>query len=67
MTQLLSAIMSDVLEERLTHNAANAVVNAAGKLLKVVELQARFSSTGRMPNHKVLTLVTDAQAQIATA
>ena len=41
---LMSAVMSDVLDGRLSPQIANAVVNAGGKLLKVVEMQHKYAS-----------------------
>lgn len=39
---LLTATITDVLEEGITTNQANVVVNAVGKVLKVVELQFKY-------------------------
>src|SRR5262245_45842851 len=39
--KLLTATITDVLEETITTNQANVVVNAVGKVLKTVELQAK--------------------------
>jgi hypothetical protein len=36
---LMTALMSDLIEEKVTPRIGNAVCNAGGKLLKVVELQ----------------------------
>ena len=41
---LMSALMSDVLEGAITPMIANATVNAGGKLLKVVEMQYKYGS-----------------------
>lgn len=41
---LMSALMSDLIEGSITPNVANATVNAGGKLLKVVEMQYRYGS-----------------------
>lgn len=41
---LMSALMSDVIDGTLTPSVANAACNAGGKLLKVVEMQYRFAS-----------------------
>jgi hypothetical protein len=41
---LMSALMSDVIEGSLTPIVANATVNAGGKLLKVVEMQYKYGS-----------------------
>ena len=39
---LMSALMSDVIEGRVSPGIANAACNAGGKLLKVVEMQYRY-------------------------
>jgi hypothetical protein len=39
---MLTATITDVLEENVTTNQANVVVNAIGKVLKVVELQFKY-------------------------
>lgn len=39
---LMSALMSDIIEGSITPIVANATVNAGGKLLKVVEMQYRY-------------------------
>ena|ERR1019366_4588312 len=44
---LMSALMADVLDGTINVNAANAAVNAGGKLLKVVEMQYRYGQTAR--------------------
>lgn len=41
---LMSALMTDVIDGTITPNVANAAVNAGGKLLKVVEMQYRYGS-----------------------
>ncbi len=41
---LMSALMSDVIDGTLTPMVANAAVNAGGKLLKVVEMQYKYGS-----------------------
>lgn len=51
---LMSALMSDIIEGAITPNVANATVNAGGKLLKVVEMQYRYGSPKTSP---ALTLV----------
>jgi hypothetical protein len=42
---LMSALMSDVIDGSISPNIANAAVNAGGKLLKVVEMQYRYGSS----------------------
>lgn len=41
---LMSALMSDLIEGAITPNVANATVNAGGKLLKVVEMQYKYGT-----------------------
>jgi len=56
---MLTATITDVLEEDITTNQANVVVNAIGKVLKVVELQFKYgkpkSADGRGDRDLVLT------------
>jgi hypothetical protein len=40
---LMTALMSDIIEERISPNVANAAINAGGKLLKVVEMQYKYN------------------------
>lgn len=42
--EMMSALMSDVIDGRVTPGVANAAVNAGGKLLKVVEMSARYGT-----------------------
>lgn len=59
-TNLMGAIMSDVLDGSLKPEMANAVVNAGGKMLKCVEMSIKHGTkTG--DNEKVLML-TDGSA-----
>lgn len=39
---LMSALMSDLIEGKLTPAVGNAACNAAGKLLKIVEMNQRY-------------------------
>ena len=43
---LMSALMSDILEGKVPPDMANAVTNAGGKMLKVVEMQHRWGKRG---------------------
>ena len=56
---MLTATITDVLEEDITTNQANVVVNAIGKVLKVVELQFKYgkpkNADGRGDRDLVLT------------
>lgn len=51
----MSLLMSDLVEGLIPPEVGNAAVNAGGKLLKSVELERRFGSTGS-DNVKVLQL-----------
>lgn len=42
---LMSALMTDLIEGRVTPGVGNAACNAGGKLLKVVEMQAKYGQT----------------------
>lgn len=53
---MMSALMSDVIEGRVTPQVSNAAVNAGGKLLKVVEMSMKYGTTVG-GNRKVLNLV----------
>jgi hypothetical protein len=44
--QLMSALVSAVVEGTMTPQVVNAACNAAGKLLKVVEMQYKYGSRG---------------------
>ena len=53
----MAAIMSDLVNESLAPKIANAVCNAGGKLLKVVEMQYRYGTPGAEGSRKNLVLV----------
>jgi len=40
---LMSALMSDLIDKRIDARSANAICNAGGKLLKVVEMEHRYA------------------------
>lgn len=40
--ELMSALVSDIIEEKIDANTANAVTNAGRQLLRVVELEYRY-------------------------
>jgi hypothetical protein len=54
--KLMSALMSDIIEGRVTPNVGNATCNAGGKLLKVVEMQYKYGTDGPGTGEKVLRL-----------
>lgn len=53
---LMSALMTDLIEGKITPGVGNAACNAGGKLLKVVEMQAKYGQTRNGSNEKVLQL-----------
>lgn len=44
--KMMSALMADLIEGRITPGVGNATCNAGGKLLKVVEMQAKYGHSG---------------------
>jgi len=54
--EMMSALMSDIIEENITPQSANAVVNAGGKLLKVTEMQLKYGKVEEQDT-KTLKLV----------
>jgi hypothetical protein len=56
--KLMSALMSDLIEGRVTPSIGNATCNAGGKLLKVVEMQYKYGTEGPGQS-KVLTLTVE--------
>jgi hypothetical protein len=54
--RFMSALMSDLIEGKITPGVGNAAVNAGGKLLKVVELQMKYGHSGSGSGEKVLDL-----------
>lgn len=57
--RLMSSLMSDVIEGRLTPDVANATCNAGGKLLKVVEMQFKYGSQSDERRTKPFMLAPD--------
>lgn len=53
---MMSALMSDILEERIDPRAANAVCNAGGKLLKMVEMEHKYGAPQRAAGKRMLRL-----------
>lgn len=50
----MSALMTDLIEGRITPSVGNATCNAGGKLLKVVEMQAKYGQSGGGPNKTLM-------------
>lgn len=54
---MMSALMTDIITGKINPQVGNAVCNAGGKLLKIVEMQYRYGTeSGQQPKEKVLTL-----------
>src|SRR5690242_17362619 len=53
---LMSALMSDLIEGRVAPNVGNATSNAGGKLLKVVEMQYKYGTVSPGKESKTLVL-----------
>lgn len=51
----MAALMSDIIDGRVTPAVGNAACNAGGKLLKVVEMEQKYGRTGAAQG-KTLTL-----------
>lgn len=59
---MMSALMADLIEGRITPGVGNATCNAGGKLLKVVEMQAKYGQAGRGTNKTLLLTDPNANA-----
>ena len=53
--ELMSSLMSDLIEGRVTPQVGNATCNAGGKLLKVVEMTYKYGVEGK-PGKRTLLL-----------
>jgi hypothetical protein len=61
---MMSALMTDLAEGTVTPNVANAICNAGGKLLKVVDMQQKYGTA--IPGaRKLLSLAPDLDGQVA--
>jgi len=52
----MSALMSDLIGGKISPQVGNAVVNAGGKLLKVVEMQQKYGVQNGTGERKTLEL-----------
>lgn len=59
---LMSALMSDMIAGSVKPMIGNAVCNAGGKLLKVVEMQFKYGTTQQSDGQKILFLTSATQA-----
>ena len=55
--RMMSALMSDIIEGKVTPQVGNATVNAGGKLLKVVEMQCKYGTQSPKDSTKILDLI----------
>lgn len=55
--ELMSSLMSDIIEGRVTPSVGNATCNAGGKLLKVVEMQYKYGTNGPNQERSLLLAV----------
>lgn len=56
----MSALMSDVIGGHISPGTCNAVCNAGGKLLKIVDMQMKHGTSEGRANRKELQLTDDA-------
>lgn len=56
----MSALIGDIAAQRIDARAANAICNAGGKLLKIVEMQHKYG--GPKTDEKVLVLAPPREA-----
>lgn len=54
---MMSGLMSDLVEGKVTPQVGNAVCNAGGKLLKVVEMQHKYGTAKPDGQKKTLELL----------
>ena len=52
----MTAMMSDLIEGHVTPSTANATCNAAGKLLKVIEMELKYGADPARIGGKILRL-----------
>jgi hypothetical protein len=62
--KLMSALMSDLIEGRVTPNVGNATCNAGGKLLKVVEMEYKYGTKGEGKSGKTLRLAVEESEEL---
>lgn len=53
-SDLMSALMSDLLQEKVTPGVANAVCNAGGKMLRLVELRYKYGRPSQRTQGELL-------------
>jgi hypothetical protein len=61
---LMSALISDIIEEKISPKVSNAMCNAAGKLLKVVDMQMRYGNKEPDASKELVLVKDQVSAQI---
>ena len=57
---VMGALMTDLLSDKVPPHVANATCNAGGKMLKAVEMQFKYGKkTSEQPERRELTLALD--------
>ena len=58
---MMSALMSDLIDGRVTPSIGNATCNAGGKLLKIVEMQYKYGTQGPGQGNRTLVLALESK------
>lgn len=67
-SNVMSAIMTDLVAGRLAPQVANAMCNAGGKMLKAVEMQMKYGvSSQDVPGRKILVLALPGKSEANAA
>ena len=59
--RMMSELMSDIISGRITPSVGNAVCNAGGKLLKIVEMQYKYGTQGGNQGSRTLILAPESE------
>jgi len=66
VTGFFAALISDLAEQRVTANIANAMCNAGRKLLKTVELEIRYGQQVPGKSRRLLAIAVDQELEVAS-
>jgi hypothetical protein len=68
-TSLFSGLIADLAEQKVTAGIANAMCNAGGKMLKMVELEIRYGQQVPGKSRRMLTIsgTYESEAEAPTA
>lgn len=66
-TRVMSCLMTDLLEGKVSPNVGSAVTNAGGKMLKAVELQEKYGVSGAAGEKSLVLADLDAPARLPEA